>query len=194
MLRDEFYTYLQNPEKLDENSLPHLKEIVEHYPFFGIGWMLFLKNLKILNHPDFDFYLPKGAFYVPDRKKLYNFLMASQAEYEGMVEELKELSKGYVPGVYRLSTEKESTDSLEDLVRSIRDKSALENARKYAKNERSGFKQVDVEFVTETLARIYEKQELYGEAISAYEKLSLKYPEKSVYFASRIEEIKKLMN
>ena len=46
-------------------------------------------------------------------------------------------------------------------------------------------------FVTETLAEIYLKQALWDKAINAYEVLSLKYPEKSSFFADRIREIKK---
>ena len=46
-------------------------------------------------------------------------------------------------------------------------------------------------FVTETLAEIYLKQALWDKAINAYEVLSLKYPEKSGFFADRIRDIKK---
>jgi transposase-like protein len=48
----------------------------------------------------------------------------------------------------------------------------------------------DENLVTETLARIYEKQGNYSKAIRTYEILALKYPEKSSYFASLILELK----
>lgn len=48
-------------------------------------------------------------------------------------------------------------------------------------------------FITETLAKIYINQGYYSRAINIYEKLSIQYPEKSVYFASRIEKIKDLI-
>jgi len=50
------------------------------------------------------------------------------------------------------------------------------------------------EFITETLSRIYLKQGHHQKAIDSFKRLSLKFPEKSVYFAQQIEEIKKLLN
>ncbi|MCQ0111678.1 hypothetical protein SAMN04487906_0041 [Zhouia amylolytica] len=48
------------------------------------------------------------------------------------------------------------------------------------------------ELMTETLARVYLEQKKYKKAIQAYKILSLKYPEKSGFFADQINAIKKL--
>ena len=50
------------------------------------------------------------------------------------------------------------------------------------------------ELITETLARIYTEQMLYPKAITAYKKLMLKFPEKSLYFAGQIEQLEKKSN
>jgi hypothetical protein len=48
--------------------------------------------------------------------------------------------------------------------------------------------------VSETLAKIYVEQMLYHKALEAYKKLSLKYPEKSTYFASQIKYLELKVN
>ena len=52
----------------------------------------------------------------------------------------------------------------------------------------------DEELFTEQLAKIYIKQGHLEKALETYEKLYLKYPEKNIYFATRIEYVKRLMN
>ena len=48
------------------------------------------------------------------------------------------------------------------------------------------------ELMTETLARVYLEQKKYKKALQAYKILSLKYPEKSGFFADRIKAVKKI--
>ncbi|TKB96214.1 hypothetical protein [Pedobacter cryophilus] len=48
--------------------------------------------------------------------------------------------------------------------------------------------------VSETLAKIYVEQMLYHKALDVYKKLSLKFPEKSTYFASQIKYLELKVN
>ena len=48
------------------------------------------------------------------------------------------------------------------------------------------------ELMTETLAKVYLEQKKYKKAIQAYRILSLKYPEKSSFFADRIKSVQKI--
>lgn len=50
------------------------------------------------------------------------------------------------------------------------------------------------ELMTETLAKIYVKQQKFQEALYAYRILSLKYPEKSSLFANQIKKLQKKQN
>jgi endonuclease III len=52
----------------------------------------------------------------------------------------------------------------------------------------------DKELMTETLAKIFIKQQKYEKAQEAYKILSLKYPEKNALFAIQINKIKRLIN
>ena len=47
------------------------------------------------------------------------------------------------------------------------------------------------DYMTETLAKVYVRQEKYKEALKAYKILSLKYPEKISLFANQIKDLKK---
>ena len=50
------------------------------------------------------------------------------------------------------------------------------------------------DLITETLANIYAQQGNFQKAIHFYEKLSLKFPEKSRYFAALIKELENKLN
>ena len=52
---------------------------------------------------------------------------------------------------------------------------------------------LDKSYFTETLARIYVKQKRYDKALQIIKNLSLKYPEKNIYFADQLRFLEKLI-
>ena len=51
----------------------------------------------------------------------------------------------------------------------------------------------DENYFTETLAKIYVKQQRYDKALEIIKKLNLKYPKKNAYFADQIRFLEKLI-
>ncbi len=93
-------------------------------------------------------------------------------------------------------------ESTKQIQSELIDRFILANPRIEPRKEKSGIPPEDIskpfveesgEFVTETLAKIYVNQGYYSRAIDIYEKLCLKFPEKSSYFASQIEKVKDLI-
>ena len=64
----------------------------------------------------------------------------------------------------------------------------------YVEEPTPGITKEEEPLYTETLAAIYLEQGYPQEAIDIYSRLSLRYPEKSVYFAALIDEINKKEN
>ncbi len=60
-------------------------------------------------------------------------------------------------------------------------------------NQDAGRKEDGGEFLTETLARIYIKQQKYEQALTIIKRLSLNFPKKSVYFADQIRFLEYLI-
>jgi len=51
----------------------------------------------------------------------------------------------------------------------------------------------DESYFTETLAKIYVKQQRYSKALEIIRRLNLKYPKKNAYFADQIRFLEKLI-
>ncbi|MFV0365981.1 MAG: hypothetical protein ACK5JS_05675 [Mangrovibacterium sp.] len=185
----DFHKYLHEPELLNATSLVVLKKMVEIHPSFQMGWILLLKNLKLLNSPEFELYLNKAAFWITDRRKLYYFIHVESKLAE---RELKLISNEYTKNeTYSLSEENKPEDNLSHLAESLRPKNTTVKTN-YDESKKNEKQNSDNDFVTETLAKIYIKQSLFKQAIASYEKLGLKFPEKNAYFVARIKEIKEL--
>lgn len=221
MTADQIYRYMQAPEKLNQDTLPLLRELTVRYPAFEAGWILYLKNLKNLNDSSFEQELVNGALRIQDRRKLYLILNAKSPKADP---ELEESADPADPGdldiynlifapEYRLDESVKTDESMGEIARSIQEQSVKKTSliekfleaqpkmppvkEKEPDSPADNTKQTDEgndDPVTETLATIYAQQGYYKKAIQIFEKLSLKYPEKSTYFAGHIEKIKHLMN
>jgi len=221
MTADQIYQFMLNPEKMNRETLPLLKELTEKFPAFETGWILYLKNLKNLKDSSFEQELINGAIRIHDRRRLYLFLNQKENEpifvqsesLQSVVEENQDVLNLIFPTEYRLETTEKTDETVDEIAQPIQNKPDKKQTliekflqaqpkmpqvkEQESESPMESQKQKEVEnddFVTETLATIYAQQGYYKKAIQIFEKLSLKYPEKSTYFAAQIEKIKTLMN
>jgi tetratricopeptide (TPR) repeat protein len=193
METEKLINFIANPDLLNCETVVELRLLTEKYPWFHLGWMLYLKNLKQIESPEFQSVLKRAAILAPDRKLLYNFLnaetqkKADKEDVENILPTFGELENGEGnslidkflqtnPGAIRMISDNGNVAENENRL-NVAEKSVTEND----------------ELITETLASIYFQQKNYEKAKECYQKLSLKYPEKSIYFAARIEEIEKIL-
>ncbi|WP_319482357.1 tetratricopeptide repeat protein [uncultured Draconibacterium sp.] len=197
MEMEQFLSYLNTSKSLNGETLDEVRKLTVDFPWFSAGWLLYLKNLKNLKHTDYDTVLKKVAVMVPDRKVLFKYINDELPNQQAVASEDK-TSAGYrLEGDVEIQAENSLIDKFlsanstrlgtvkinSDTNGNVGDTAHIEQSVKE-----------DDELVTETLASIYFQQNNFDKALDAYKKLSLKYPEKSVYFAGRIEEIELLKN
>ena len=62
---------IEDTSKLNAQTLPELKDLVERYPFFQVVRLLYVANLYKLHSQDFGAELRKASVFVPDRVALF---------------------------------------------------------------------------------------------------------------------------
>ena len=194
--------YIKNPSLLDNDTIEGIKNLTEAYPYFQTAWILYLKNLKVINHPKFKSELQRVAIRISDRRKLYRFLYPENGNSDFILNALSKVSSSGIGNYYTNETEEdgENVKSKNSLIDSfiatqptiklnVKDQEPLPTDEVSLKSD-----EVNDEIITETLAKIFVAQKKYDKAIDAFEKLSLKFPEKNSYFAAQIDEINKIKN
>ncbi|HBF88922.1 MAG TPA: hypothetical protein DDX39_09800 [Bacteroidales bacterium] len=76
MNKEQFLNYIDNPDKLNQESLQELQTLVDEYPYFQLAQMLYTKNLHNLEDIKYDKQLKVASIYINNREKLY-FLINS---------------------------------------------------------------------------------------------------------------------
>ncbi|MGV8964079.1 MAG: hypothetical protein ACOH2V_11965 [Candidatus Saccharimonadaceae bacterium] len=74
MKKEEFYTYLNGPKELNEDTLHQIMQVNLQYPYFQTAKLLLLKNLNNNKDPNFISELKNVAIECADREKLFYYL------------------------------------------------------------------------------------------------------------------------
>jgi tetratricopeptide (TPR) repeat protein len=179
----------ENPDTINQTSGHSI--VVDTGPDnIGPEGVLFLPDDDVVPPEDKIFFMDPG-FSVPERSDLLEL----DLEEDKSVIVPEEKSNRKNPDILDQNSRKQLQSELID-------KFIIANPRIEPQKDKTFIQADDLSkpyveekggLVTETLAKIYVSQGYYSKAIDIYEKLSLKFPEKSSYFASQIEKVKEFL-
>ena len=205
----EFSKILKKPNQITKNQISYLKSIIDDFPYLQSARAIYLKALKDSGSFKFHSELKVTAAYSTERSVLFDFITDQEKIEKGLtfnkVDKAKESfeeKKSFVEWL-SISNFKPINRSTKISNNEITDNSTIDKF--IETNPKIGHisKDINSEFdpislnvfkedalMTETLAKIYMSQNNFDKAIQSYNILSLKYPEKSSYFADQIKKIK----
>ena len=189
---NKFSKIIEGFDSMDSSKSLELKKILNSYPYFQSASAYYLKTLKAQKKDSYRELLPKTAILTFNRSILRNWLYSD--EIKDNQDKVKNEKYSFLDWFDVINDDMPKVDEKFDLIDEF-----IKNSPKIKINNdydvKSSFKtdqKIKDELITETLAKIYVKQEKFNKAIKAYEILSLKYPKKSSFFADQINDIKKL--
>ena len=206
MNKIEYEKFIDDFDPNSEENIQKLENLIKDYPYFLQPKLYYLKILKDKKSKKYDSELKKTAISIYDRSWLFDWInlpWETKKENNKTIEKDVTIKMNFIDWINYIEKNKvdinlsESVDKKFDLIETF-----LNNPSKIEKEDLNrNQKDISIETIasenelmTETLAKIYLKQQKYKKAIDAFRILSLKYPEKNAFFADQIKKIKKLEN
>ena len=206
MNKTKYEKFINDFDPSSEENIQKLENLIKDYPYFLQPKLYYLKILKDKKSKKYDSELKKTAISIYDRSWLFDWINLPWEKNKvnnKTIEKDVSIKMNFIDWINYIEKNKvdsnlsESVDKKFDLIETF-----LNNPSKIEKEDLNrNQKDISIEtlaseneLMTETLAKIYLKQQKYKKAIDAFRILSLKYPEKNAFFADQIKKIKKLEN
>ena len=213
---DNLVEHIKNPNQIVSEEVAKLDSLLQEFPYYQTAQLLITKGLLNTDSIRYNRQLKKAAAYALDRKQLFKIIILNKVE-QPIIANISEKIEDTLRIGQPLAFDKDEEYSFSEWlalskVKKI-DRTPKPNTRQLIDNfidkkisiskpkKTTFFNPMDVareslieneSIVTPTLANVYLEQGHYDKAISAYTKLSLKYPEKNSLFANQIKLINKL--
>ena len=204
-IKNKTVKFITEPHLIKDEHLNEIEKTLINYPYFQFANLCLSLVLYKKNSIRYSRQLKKTAILSLKRKVLFKYintdylnsikqkssthsLLNSTSNINNLNHNEEHSFSQWLNVVKIKKIDRKSPTSNDQIEEKKNSQKKFFNASNSAKNSLIE----NDKLITPTLAKVYMQQEHYDKAISAYEKLILKIPKKSSFFANQIKLIKKL--